>query len=544
MVCLCVVGGGLISALDAQFEEAARLLAAGDFGAAASVYREILRSSPHHPDALHRLCVIAQKMGNVTLALQLVEEALTARSAFPEAHFSRSLILLKLGRAQEALVAARLATEMCPSLAEAWDVIGQILKNKGDYEESAVCHKKALALQPNNAHFYGNYALLLQAVGNIADAYRAAHVAASLDPSYPPMSEGHLLKAMGYPEKASVAFARVRALRPSFAEAAASEAMAYLQMGDWEKGLALWEQRPDLDASLAPLPLWQGQKIDTLLLYEDQGLGDAIHFMRYVSLLKERAKHIFLRVRAPLQRLCAEQFSDIQVIDETFPLPEVEARCRLSSLPFFFATRLNTVPAAPYLSAKLERRAAYRDKIETKGAPRIGVVWAGNAKFAHDASRSLPFSLLHPLLAEQAAHYIALQKDRLTDSATAAAMGMTDGAPWIEDFADTLAVVAELDLVVTVDTAVAHLAGALGKPVWILLAFDSDWRWLLGREDSPWYPSARLFRQRKPGDWAEIIERLAPEIRKLIAGDLSVLTPPRWNGESLRQNPYALSLPL
>ncbi len=205
----------------------------------------------------------------------------------------------------------------------------------------------------------------------------------------------------------------------------------------------------------------------------------------------------------------------------------------------FFATRLDNIPPAPYLTASTERRALWPSKLRDLATPRTGLVWAGNKKWYNDGRRSLSLDALRPLLAAHAAHFVSLQKD-CSEKAT----GAFDAAPMLDDFADTAALISALDLVITVDTSVAHLAGALGKPVFILLPFNADWRWLLGREDSPWYASARLFRQTRPGDWAAVIEKLTGEVKKFVAGDKSVLEAPRWQGENLRQNPHALALPL
>jgi hypothetical protein len=260
--------------------------------------------------------------------------------------------------------------------------------------------------------------------------------------------------------------------------------------------------------------------------------------LRYVPLLRTRAARIDAYVRAPLRRLCQENFPYLHFLDEDAPVSSAEARCRWSSFAFFFDTRLDNIPSTPYLAASAERRAFWRDKLRDMPRPRIGLVWAGGKNFMNDAQRSLSADSLHPVIACGAAHFVSIQKGRPEKLA-----GIFDAAPDLEDFADTAALIEELDLVISVDTSTAHLAGALGKPVFILLPFGSDWRWFLGREDSPWYPTGRLFRQRKLGDWAGVIGAVTGEVQKLIAGDRSILQPVPWRGESLRQNPDALPLP-
>ena len=537
MVCLCLAGGCLSAEFRSRLETAAQLHSKGAVGAAAVLYREILKQEPRQTDALFMLGVITMQTGDAAGALAYVDTSLEGSPDFAAAWFNRSIILRVLKRDQEALQSARRAAELSPQLAEAWDMMGQLLQAGGGVTDALKCHEIAISLQSHTPHFHANQALSLLTVGDLPAAYRAALRATELDPAYPPLLLGNIVKAMGYPEQAAAYFGHTYALRPDFADAVASEAMARLQIGDWAHGWKLWEQRSDFEAATATLPLWQGQKVSRLFLYEDQGLGDALHFMRYIPLLKSRADSLVLRVNVSLRDLCTENFPDCEIIPENSAMPDADARCRLSSLPFFFAPNFCN---APYLSVSKERRDVWRNV--GASPPRIGLVWAGNAKFRQDAARSLSFSQYAPLVSCGAAHFVSLQKDRSGEQPDIIRSGIFDAAPFLGHFADTAALIAELDLVIAVDTAVAHLAGALGKPVWILLPFDSDWRWLLGREDSPWYSTARLFRQSRPNDWTPVIDAVAGELKKLIAGDLSVLKPQIGTSENLRQNPYALSL--
>ncbi|MDE2029959.1 MAG: tetratricopeptide repeat protein, partial [Alphaproteobacteria bacterium] len=496
MVRLWLAGGGLTTDIATQLEEAARRHSQGDAAGALALYRGILAQSPREPEALLGMGVIAKQAGNADLALKLIRAAIAARQDYAAAWVDLSLVLRETGSRAEAEEAARIAAQCNPSLPGAWDALGLALKDSGSYAEAASCFERAIDWQPDDAHIYGNYAALLFAMGDLHGACLAGCKAEHADPQWPPMILGNSLRAMGYPELAARRFAQTRRLQPGFAEAAVSEAMARLQMGDMEQGWALWEQRPDLaDEKLAVLPLWNGDKNMRIIVYEDQGMGDALHFARYIPWLCERTDIATLQLAAPLRALFAENFPDIPVIAADAALPAADARCRLSSLSFFAATRIDTIPSAPYLTASEDRRRVWKERLQPIAAPRIGLVWAGNARFHNDGARSLPFDMLHILLDKGMKHFVSLQKER---SEMAASADLFDAASMLQDFADTAALISELDLVITVDTAVAHLAGALGKPAWILLPFDADWRWLLGREDSPWYASARLFRQNKP----------------------------------------------
>ncbi len=483
------------------------------------------------------LGVIAQQQGNANLALSWIDAALTVKPDFLEARYNRSVILRALGRNDEALQSVYKTLDLAATFSPAWDMAGQILKDQGEYEAARKAYKIAIELEPNNALYHNNFALLLMSQDDWHEAYQHANAAVSLDPNFPPMILANILWGWGYPEKAAEHFARARTLLPDPADAFACEAMARLQMGDMEEGFTLWENRPDLSPELKDIPFWQGLKTESLLLYEDQGIGDALQFMRYLPLLKECADRMILRLRAPLVELAAGNFSDLEVISEKDPVPQVEARCRLSSLPFHFKTQIETIPAAPYL--KPVENAAPPVSLKGISSPRIGLVWKGNAQFHNDAARSIRFSTLRPLISCCAPHLVSLQMEHSENLYVAR---IFNAAPKLRTFADTAALMTELDLIISVDTATAHLAGALGIPVFILLPFNSDWRWLMGREDSPWYGSARLFRQKKPGDWDSVIAEVAAEIQKLIAGDQSVLQAPKGSGEPLRENPNAIAI--
>ncbi|MFA5041001.1 MAG: tetratricopeptide repeat protein [Bdellovibrionales bacterium] len=535
MVCLCPAGGRLSSTVQARLDKAAQAHAQGKLDIASGLCCEILAAEPHEPYALHMLGIIAQQQGKSELALQWIDAALTAKPDLLSARFNRSVILRALKRNDEALQSIKKLLEAAPDFAAAWDMGGQILKDNGDLADAAICYGHALGLQPGNAHFHGNYGALLFEQGDLAAAYKETLKAEELDPNYPPLLMGNILRAWGHPEEAAACFARVRALLPHFPDAYASEAMARLQMGDMEEGLALWEKRPDLSPDTSNLPLWQGEKLSALMLYEDQGLGDAIQFLRYIPLLFKRAEYLTLRVRPTLVALCEKNFPAVGIFSENTREPLAKARCRLSSLPYFFGTRLNDIPPAPYLTAP--DGALWRKRLKKLPLPRIGLVWAGNANYRNDAARSIDFRFIQPLLSCGADHFVSMQKDLPENVAVT---DIFDAAPELNSFSDTASLIGELDLVISVDTATAHLAGALGKPVFVLLPFNSDWRWLLEREDSPWYGSARLFRQKKPGDWTDVIDRVSAEVKKFIAGDKSVLRAKPWQGKNLRKNPYAI----
>jgi tetratricopeptide (TPR) repeat protein len=420
--------------LAARAAQAARRHAAGDLAGAVALCREILAVDLRHPDALHIMGLVAFQSGNAPLALQLIEGALAARSDFVAAWHDHGHILYVLGRFDEAARSARAALDVAPDLAAAWDLLARALAARGKpAAEVAACHAKAAAMAPADAKFLGNYAAFLYGRGELTQACRIAAQAEQSDANWPPMVLGNVLKAMGYPELAARRYARTRALCPAMAEAAASEAAARLQIGEWERGWDLWALRPDLDKAMAYLPLWRGEGGTRVILYEDQGMGDAIQFMRFIPFALQQAGSIAaLRLRAPLCRLVAEAFPSVTVIDETAPLPPAEARARLSDLPVLARLRIETIPQPPYLMADSARRAAWRDRLAALPGPRIGLIHAGNPRFRNDAARSIAPEHLTPLF-DCGASIVHMQTDRQAE------LPGFDAAPFLRDFADTAA---------------------------------------------------------------------------------------------------------
>ena len=512
---------------------------AGAIDAAAALYREVLDSDPHQADALHMLGVIAQQKGNGELALKLTEAALAVRANMPLAWHNRAMILRAQGRKEEALQSAREALGRDPRLANAWNTCAGLLREAGRSEDAREAYAQALALEPDNAALQADYALFLYATGDLPDAY-AILAPLAADPHFVPLTLANVLKSAGYPRRALPYFAKARELLPQNGEIAINEAMAYLQIGDFERGLELWERRPDYDPRFASLPLWRGQEVGHLLLHEDQGFGDALQCARYIPSVCKRAKRVTLQIAPVLASLFAASFPDIEVIPLDQAVPQADARARLFSLPYLFETRLQNIPAgAPYLKVTGKDRAAWRERLSAIKRPRIGLVWGGNPHNRNETLRSIPYENLAPLLAAGAGHLVSLQKGTQRKDI---ALEAFDADPYLADFSAAAGLLEELDLLISVDTAALHLAGALARPAWGLLPFYPDWRWLLAREDSPWYPSLRLFRQEKPRDWMPVIARAAAELRRFLAGETSVLRPAPWGGPPLEQNPLALEL--
>jgi hypothetical protein len=330
------------------------------------------------------------------------------------------------------------------------------------------------------------------------------------------------------------AFDRVIALGQGLSLATYDKAVLLILLGDLSAGLRLHERRWDLlKGEFQPKsaqPLWLGETSITgkvLYLHREQGLGDTLQFCRYATLAAQAGAQVILEVESTLVRLISTLQGVARVIAEDDPVPDHDLRCPIMSLPLAFGTTIETIPAeTPYLRADPSDTETWRDRLQDVKGKKVGLIWAGSSRtglgagvMAADRRRSLPLAKLAPVMSVAGCTFFSLQLGPPAEQARHAPGGMVlhDHTAELHDFADTAALVENLDLVISVDTSPAHLAGAMGKPVWLLNRFDTCWRWFLDREDSPWYPTMRIFRQPQPGDWDSVIHALAAALREFAA---------------------------
>jgi hypothetical protein len=367
--------------------------------------------------------------------------------------------------------------------------------------------------------------IALGAVGEFDEAIAACRQAIALKPDYAGAHNnlGVSLMAVGGLDEAVEAFRRAIALKPDLADAHNNLGMTLLQNGRFEEGWAEYEWRWKTRQHLAggarrfEAPLWNGEAIGSrvILLHAEQGLGDTLQFCRYAPVVAATGRTV-LEVQPPLVRLLSGLRGVIEVVARGDALPSFDLQCPLLSLPRALGTTLDTIPAAtPYLAADPALARVWRERLSRLDGLRVGLVWAGGKKLdpawaAADRRRSVALDTMAPLGDVAGVSFVSLQKGEPASQALNPPNGMAvyDSTADLHDFADTAALIDVLDLVISVDTAVAHLAGALGKPVWLVNRFDTDWRWLLNRDDSPWYPTLRQFRQRAPGDWHSVFLRV------------------------------------
>jgi len=403
-----------------------------------------------------------------------------------------------LDRLDEAEASCRRALQIKPDYAEVHSNLGAILKDLGRPREAEASCRRALEIQPDCVLAHSNLGIILREMGRLEDA--AEHCRQALR------------------------------IKPDFVAAHINLSMALLALGQltegWEEYEWRWQgEQLGSHRGAFTQPQWRGEAATgrTLLLRSEQGLGDTLQFCRYASLAAAAGMRVILAVQPPLVRLL-RSLDGVELVQEIgAEFPPFDFHCPLLSMPLALKTTLSTIPAAAsYLHADQVQVDAWRARLAAlpKRGFRVGLVWSGTPRigFSHlaavDRRRSIDPKQLARLVELSGFHFFSLQKD---GQSAPAEFQLTDFMGEMEDFADTAALIANLDLVISVDTAVAHLAGALGKPVWVLDRFDPCWRWLTGRQDSPWYPSLRLFRQPTPGDWQTVIERVAQELAHFSA---------------------------
>ena len=498
----------------------------GDLDGAESLCTGILQQRPEDFDALHLLGLLNLRRDRAVEALRFLSKALRINSGSADAMSNLGLALHAAGRYDEAVASYRNALRLAPDHPEILYNLGNALLEFGRCAEALATFDDVLARESGHVGARvnrGNALLRLNEPTEAMASYDAALVA---KPGHPQIltNRGHALRRLDRPADALVDFAAALATAPAFPEAHFEAAMARLTLGDFSRGWKQYEWRWKTAAFARHVrqfqaPLWLGaQSVSgkTILLHAEQGFGDTIQFIRYAPLLAGRGADVVCEVQPELLPLLS-QIAGITFIAAGDPLPAFDLHCPLLSLPLAFATQLATIPATtPYLTAQAERVSHWRDRLPP-ARPRAGFVWSGSSTHKNDSNRSVALARLAGLFSDSKVQCFSLQGElRNADAEVLRDLpNLIDLGSEFRDFADTAAVIALLDIVVSVDTAVAHLAGALGKPVVILLPYAADFRWMRGREDSPWYPTAKLFRQPAFGDWDSVIVRVREELRQL-----------------------------
>jgi tetratricopeptide (TPR) repeat protein len=464
------------------------------FTAALSSYERAIAANPEFARAHAMRAEVLQELGQLPVALQSYDRAIELDARDATNYNNRAVLLQKMTRLEEALAAYDCAIALRPDYADAWFNRGTLLSELDDTDAALGSYARAIAARPDFADAYVNRGLVLDKLGQI--------------------------------QAARSSYEQAIAIKHDLPEAHFNRSLAALILGDFATGWAAYEwrwrakggpifrEKRDFAASL-----WLGKGDiagKTLLLYGEQGLGDSLLFCRYVELVAKLGPRIILEVPPPLLSVCNTLSGVAQVVPYGSPLPDFDLQCPLMSLPLAFDTTLETIPAkVGYLHSDAKKVEAWRQRLGPKVKPRIGLTWSGNPLVAANRKRHFALSSFVPHL-PPGVDYFCLQTEIVAaDQETLAKTpGILQFRDSLHDFTDTAALCECMDLVISVDTSVAHLSGALGKKTWVLLPFVADWRWLTDREDSPWYPTLRLFRQKSLGDWTGVFERVSAELRQ------------------------------
>lgn len=532
---------------------------AGRFTEAASEYQAVLRSDPHNPDALHLLGLIKHQAGDNARAIELITQAIERQPQSAEFCANLGRIYSLTGRMPEAVHWMARAYDLQPNseqlrkrLVNYLAVLGTNLVNENRAVDALQPLEHAVQLQPNHAEAVANLGLALLRLKRYEQAVERFQHALALRPDLAAIHTnlGGALLALGRAKEAVAAHRRACELAPTWLASKCNLALALAQLSEDDEALGLHEEvlreQPDSPNSLFargvlrlrrgdfkggwpdyearfrvpelkgqqsfPHPQWYGEQArdKTLLVYAEQGLGDVIQFVRYLPGVLARCGRVILQCQDALARWMQFNFPGVQVVRRGEPLPDFDLRVPIMSLPLAFGSTLETIPCkVPYLATPL------RTQLPASDFPRVGVVWAGHPGHYNDCNRSIAINqFLPPLLQVPNAQIISLQKHRPVEEFLPFKDRAGDLSGTLNDLADAAGAIQALDLVITVDTSIAHLAGALGAKTWTLLAEPADFRWMIDRLDSPWYPTMRLFRQTRPGNWQSVMQNVAAELAR------------------------------
>ena len=498
----------------------------GRLEVATASYQHAVTFAPDDIGNYRILGTILGRMGKLEEAAAIFERAVALDPDDAAVQYNFGLALERQGKHEQALARYERALELNPSSADILNSMSMALYALSRLDEALAAVDRALALRPGYSDAWNNRGTSLLQSHQPHEALASYTRALSLSPTHTTalLNRGNALVRLNRCDDALADYLRAQAFQPNFAELHWSESLCRLRMGDfrkgWEKYEWRWQVRPQTVRNFT-CPLWQGLEDisgKTIMLHAEQGFGDALQFCRYVPMVAARGAKVMLEVPSVLKPLMATLGGVSELYDLGAPLPDTDYHCPLVSLPLAFDTTLATIPAAtPYLAPPADASARWRERLREIPRPRVGLAWRAGERHIGELHRSIPPAMLTPLLGSGVS-IVSLQKDMRPEDREwlSAHPEVRDFGENLADFADTAAIAAEMDLVISVDTSVAHLAGALGLPVWIFLSYIGDWRWMADRPDSPWYPTARLYRQSVTNDWSGVTARVAEDLRNRL----------------------------
>ena len=516
----------VVAQVQTLFQQAISLHSAGNISQAKSIYEQVLMLAPGYAAAYSNLGLALAELGRHEDALARYARAIALQPDYVQAYYNQGIAQHALQQYPAALASYAQAIALQPDHFKAYCNRGVSLHALGQFHEAIASFDKSIEIQPHYAPAYYNRGLALKELNALPEALASFDRAIVCQPAYAQAycNRGMALYALGQMEDALASYDQAIALDPKHAQAYWNKSLALLSQGDYQNGWPLyeWGWAAGQRGAAPPYaqPLWLGRESlqgKTLLLSTEQGLGDSIQFARFTSRVKALGARVLLHAPAALTRL----FQTLADVDGIIPkgdaLPEFDFYCPLLSLPLALGLQVPSL-AAPeqYLASTEARRQQWAALLGPQTGLRVGLVCRGAAGYHADRQRSLDLETLLAYL-PPGPHYICLQKElRPDEAALCASRHIGFFGDQLHDFADTAALCDCMDLIISVDTSVAHLAAALGKPTWIMLPYRSDWRWMQNRTDTPWYPTATLYRQNAPGAWAEVLERVAWDMAPML----------------------------
>lgn len=512
------------------FKEALAWHRARRFKEALAAYDRAIALMPKNAEAFSNRGIVLQALGRFAEALASYDQAVGLDPAYAAAYNNRGNALQDLKRYDEAVASYDKAVALKLDYSEALNNRGNALRAAKRFDEALESCDKAISLNPDYAEAFNSRGLTLYELGRTDEALASYDKAISLRPNYADafVNRGRPLFDSKRFEDALACSAKALAFKPGYANAINFRSDIELLLGSFAEGWANHEWRwkvPECSSRKPPLaaPEWWGEDLKgrSIFVYMEQGLGDTIQFARYLPLLVKRGAKVTFSASRNLQRLLRPLCKGIEAVSAIKTSREFDFQCALMSLPLHFRTDISSIPAdVPYLHAEEGLATQWKDRLGSDGF-KIGIVWQGNPSGIIDRGRSFPLREFFPLARTKGVRLISLQKNHgldqlgeLPPDIKIETLGNDfDSGP--DAFIDTAAVMSQLDLVISSDTSIAHLAGALGRPLWIALKYVPDWRWLLDRDDSPWYPTARLFRQERAGDWSGVFSQMERELKSL-----------------------------
>jgi tetratricopeptide (TPR) repeat protein len=509
--------------------EGVRLHNAGNYREALECYGRVLQKEPENVLTLRLAGCTLVALQRPQDALGCLQRALAGQPDSPETLNYLGDAHLGLGRLDEAIADYRAATALKAGYPEAWCSLGHALGKVRRFDEAEAALRRAMVLRTNYVEALNRLGIVFKDQNRLDEAIEYFLQAIAARPAFVQgwNNLGNALKAQNKLDEAIVAYRQALTIEPRNARAHLYLAFVRLLKGELRESWLNYEYRwvaernsPQRDFTQ---PFWRGEHplaAKSILLHAEQGLGDTIQFVRYAPLLAAQGASVHLQVQPALKALLSNSAGVTSVVQTGEPLPPFDFHCPFLSLPLALRTGLDSIPnQVPYVQAPPDRVRLWESRLPPLPALRVGVVWRGNSRHGNDSNRSIRFETFRRLFEVESCEFVSLnlgltEREAQVFADTAACRDPSD---LIADFADTAAIVSLLDLVVTVDTSVAHLAGAMGRPVWMLLPFAPDWRWMLAREDSPWYPTMRLFRQPAIGDWNSVISTVGNELRRRVS---------------------------